>query len=105
MKPSWKQSQLDLHRPAAGANGALSLGWLDEALWSHCCTWEDNKCVPKPVFTKATDCSKPPMSMNGGSKPVGCGGAVWMNDKPSRKYCDDDYKTPGDFKFQWWRAC
>ena len=61
---------------------------------------------PSPLaFTKATDCSKPPMSMNGGSKPVGCGGAVWMNDKPSRKYCDDDYKTPGAFKFQWWRAC
>ena len=81
-------------------NGDQKFQW-----WSRCCRWEDNKCVPKKIYTQTTDCSKPPKSMNGGSKPVGCGGAVWMNDKPARKYCNGDHKTPGDQKFQWWAAC
>ena len=41
--------------------------------------------------------------MNGGDFPNGCPGAVWMNGRPARDYCQNSGISNG--RFPWWQGC
>eukprot|EP00927_Polykrikos_kofoidii_P037288 TRINITY_DN3140_c0_g1_i1.p1 TRINITY_DN3140_c0_g1~~TRINITY_DN3140_c0_g1_i1.p1 ORF type:complete len:174 (+),score=25.13 TRINITY_DN3140_c0_g1_i1:54-575(+) len=51
------------------------------------------------------DCKSLPTSMNGGSKPPGCPGAVYQNDNPSWKYCAGLGDDGSDVIYPWWKEC
>jgi len=89
--PSWKY--------CAGKDNA-GKDKPEYAWWAACCKFDESGCRSKP------DCSILPRSMNGGSFPNGCPGAVYTNGDPSWKYCAGKDNAGKDKpEYEWWAEC
>merc|ERR1719215_91030 len=60
-------------------------------------------CLFPVSSSQSPDCKSLPRSMNGGSKPRGCPGAVYQNGKPSWKYCAGLGNSGSSVKYPWWK--
>merc|ERR1712070_6473 len=68
--------------------------------WTNRCKKNGQRAASQAPPTPAVDCTVLPKSMNGGSHPVGCPGAVWSNGSPAQRYCQGD-----NGKYPWWGSC
>eukprot|EP00930_Biecheleria_cincta_P011861 TRINITY_DN114_c0_g1_i1.p1 TRINITY_DN114_c0_g1~~TRINITY_DN114_c0_g1_i1.p1 ORF type:complete len:587 (-),score=63.73 TRINITY_DN114_c0_g1_i1:84-1844(-) len=73
----------------------------DRCVWSgSACETTTTTLMTTTTTTQVVDCMQLPISMNGGSYPRGCPGAVWNDGSPSESYCGGR-----NGQFPWWGAC